>query len=48
MLSRGIAGVRGTTVIVTLPGSPTAVNESLDVLLPWLFHSFRMMRGEEH
>jgi molybdenum cofactor biosynthesis protein MoaC len=48
MLSRGIAGVRGTTVIVTLPGSPNAVNESLDVLLPWLFHSFRMMRGEEH
>jgi molybdenum cofactor synthesis domain-containing protein len=48
MLSRGVAGVRGKTVIVNLPGSPNAVNESLDVLLPWLFHSFRMMRGGEH
>jgi molybdenum cofactor biosynthesis protein MoaC len=48
MLSRGVAGVRGRTLIVNLPGSPNAVNESLDVLLPWLFHSFRMMRGEEH
>jgi molybdopterin biosynthesis enzyme MoaB len=48
MLSRGIAGVRGKTVIVNLPGSLNAVNESLDVLLPWLFHSLRIMRGGGH
>lgn len=48
MLSRGVAGVRGKTMIVNLPGSLDAVHESLDVLLPWLFHSFRMMHGEEH
>lgn len=48
MLSRGIAGVRGRTIIINLPGSVNAVNESIDVLFPWLFHSFDMMRGEEH
>ncbi len=48
MLSREIAGVRGRTIIVNLPGSLNAVNESMDVLFPWLFHSFNMMRGEEH
>jgi molybdenum cofactor synthesis domain-containing protein len=48
MLSRATAGVRGKTVIVNLPGSLNAVNESMDMLFPWLFHSFRMMRGEGH
>ncbi len=48
MLSRATAGVRGRTLIVNLPGALSAVNESLDVLLPWLFHSFKMMRGEGH
>jgi molybdenum cofactor synthesis domain-containing protein len=48
MLSRSVAGVRGKTVIVNLPGSKAAVEESLDALLPWLFHALRMMRGEGH
>ncbi len=48
MLSRGVAGVRGKTVIVNLPGSTTAVKESMDVLLPWLFHSMEMMKGKGH
>ena len=48
MMSRGAAGVRGKTVIVNLPGSRNAVNESMDVLFPWLLHAFVMMRGEEH
>ncbi|MBI5473476.1 MAG: bifunctional molybdenum cofactor biosynthesis protein MoaC/MoaB [Ignavibacteriae bacterium] len=48
MLSRATAGVRGRTLIVNLPGSVNAVNESLDVLLPWLFHSFAMMKGGGH
>lgn len=48
MLSRGTAGVRGRTLIVNLPGSPHAVTESLDILLPWLLHAFSMLRGEGH
>ena len=48
MLSRSIAGVRGKTVIVTLPGSKNAVTESLDALLPALLHVFRMLQGEGH
>ncbi len=48
MLSRGVAGVRGRTVIINLPGSLNAVNDSLDVLFPWLFHSFSMLRGGGH
>jgi molybdenum cofactor biosynthesis protein MoaC len=48
MLSRAKAGVRGSTIIVNLPGSRTAVEESLDAILPGLLHGFRMMRGEGH
>lgn len=48
MLSRATAGVRGRTVIVNLPGSLNAVNESMDALFPWLFHSLDMLRGKEH
>ncbi|HCA81405.1 MAG TPA: bifunctional molybdenum cofactor biosynthesis protein MoaC/MoaB [Bacteroidetes bacterium] len=48
MLSRAKAGVRGTTIIVNLPGSRKAVEESLDAILPGLLHGFRMMRGEGH
>jgi cyclic pyranopterin monophosphate synthase len=48
MLSRAKAGVRGTTIIVNLPGSKRAVDESLNALIPGLFHAFRMLRGEGH
>ncbi|HTP79230.1 MAG TPA: bifunctional molybdenum cofactor biosynthesis protein MoaC/MoaB [Bacteroidota bacterium] len=48
MLSRGKAGVRGKTIIVNLPGSRRAVEESLDVLFPALLHVLRMMEGEGH
>jgi cyclic pyranopterin monophosphate synthase len=48
MLSRAKAGVRGSTIIVNLPGSRKAVEESLDAILPGLLHGFRMMRGEGH
>ncbi len=48
MLSRSIAGVRGKTVIVSLPGSKNGVSESLDALLPALLHVFNMMKGEAH
>jgi molybdopterin adenylyltransferase len=46
MLSRAVAGVRGRTLIINLPGSPKAVQEWLDVLLPVLPHAVRTLRGE--
>ncbi|HZT11356.1 MAG TPA: MogA/MoaB family molybdenum cofactor biosynthesis protein [Candidatus Baltobacteraceae bacterium] len=46
MLSRGIAGVRNKTLIVNLPGSPKAVAESVDVILPVLPHAIELLRGE--
>jgi len=48
MLSRGVAGVRGKTMIINLPGSKRAVAESLDALFPGLFHAFAMLRSDEH
>jgi molybdenum cofactor biosynthesis protein MoaC len=48
MLSRSIAGVRGKTVIVSLPGSKNGVTESLDALFPAVLHVFNMLQGEGH
>ena len=48
MLSRGIAGLRGKTIIVNLPGSKKGVADSLDALFPALLHSVRMLAGEGH
>lgn len=48
MLSRGITGVRGKTLIVNLPGSSKGAEESLDAVLPGLLHAFKMMRGGSH
>ena len=47
MLSRGIVGMRGRTLIVNLPGSPKAVQEGLDVLLPVLPHALGQLTGED-
>ncbi|MBI4279200.1 MAG: MogA/MoaB family molybdenum cofactor biosynthesis protein [Armatimonadetes bacterium] len=46
MLSRSVAGVRGCTLIVNLPGSPKAVREWMDVLLPVLPHAVDLIRGK--
>jgi molybdopterin adenylyltransferase len=45
MLSRGVAGAVGGTLVVNLPGSPRAVRESLDVLLPVLPHAVELLAG---
>jgi molybdopterin adenylyltransferase len=45
MLSRGVAGVRGQTLIVNLPGSPRAAVESLEAVLPALPHSVELLSG---
>ena len=46
MLSRGVAGAVGPALVVNLPGSPRAVRESLDVLLPVLPHAVELLAGE--
>jgi cyclic pyranopterin phosphate synthase len=48
MLSRAIAGIRGTTVIVNLPGSVRGVSESLDALFPGILHIHKMLAGYGH
>jgi molybdopterin adenylyltransferase len=46
MLSRGVAGTVGGVLVVNLPGSPRAVRESLEVLLPVLPHAIELLAGE--
>lgn len=45
MLSRAVTGLRGTTMIVNLPGSPRGVQENLAVLLPALPHALAKLKG---
>ena len=46
MLSRGVAGIRGRTLIVNLPGSPRAVRENVAVILPALPHALAKLQGD--
>jgi cyclic pyranopterin monophosphate synthase len=48
MLSRGVAGIRGNTIIINLPGSETAVSQSLNALFPGIMHAYEMMAGHGH
>ena len=46
MLSRSVAGIRGSTLIISLPGSPKGVRECLDVVTPVLGHALHLLGSE--
>ncbi len=47
MLSRAVSGIRKKTLIVNLPGSPKAVKESLEYVLPHIGHGLGILRGTD-
>lgn len=47
MLGRGVSGIRKQTLIINLPGSPKAVRESLEFILPEMEHGLRILCGQE-
>ncbi|NLV76229.1 MAG: MogA/MoaB family molybdenum cofactor biosynthesis protein [Tissierellia bacterium] len=46
MLSRGVSGIRGETLIINLPGSPKAVKESLDYAIDSIHHGLEILTGQ--
>lgn len=48
VLSRGICGIRGNTIIINLPGSPKAVKESLEAVMDLIPHALEMLKGGGH
>jgi molybdopterin adenylyltransferase len=46
MLSRSVAGIRGNTLIITLPGSPKGVRETLEIVRPVLPHALELLKKE--
>ena len=48
MLSRGIAGFIGDSLIITLPGSPKGAEESMQAIFPYILHVFRVKEGVKH
>ena len=45
ILSRGVCGIRGSVLIVNMPGSPKAVKECVEVIRPVLSHAAALLRG---
>jgi molybdopterin biosynthesis enzyme MoaB len=48
VLSRGVCGVAGTTLVINLPGSPGGVRDGLAVLADVLHHALGQIAGEDH
>ena len=48
MLSRGVAGFIKNTLVITLPGSPKGVAETIDAIFPYVLHVFRVKEGVQH
>jgi cyclic pyranopterin monophosphate synthase len=48
MLSRGVAGFIKNTLVITLPGSPKGVAETIDAIFPYVLHVFRVKEGVRH
>lgn len=48
MLSRGVAGMKGRTLVLTLPGSTGGATETMDALFPYVLHIFRVAQGMRH
>jgi molybdopterin biosynthesis enzyme MoaB len=46
MISRAVAGVRGKTLIINLPGSPKGALENLEAVLPALEHAIAKIQGD--
>ncbi|GMN47093.1 hypothetical protein TIFTF001_016272 [Ficus carica] len=47
MLSRSAAGIRGSTLIINMPGNPNAVGECMEALLPALKHALKQIKGDK-
>ncbi len=47
MISRAVAGIRGKSMILNLPGSPKSVRENLAVVLPALKHAIEKIKGDD-
>ncbi|KAJ3681191.1 hypothetical protein LUZ60_015680 [Juncus effusus] len=47
MLSRATAGIRGSTLIINMPGNPNAVSECMEALTPALKHALRQVKGDK-
>jgi molybdopterin adenylyltransferase len=45
-LTRGVAGVRGQTLVINVPGSPKGAVESLEAVMPVLEHALALLRGD--
>ncbi len=48
MLSRGIAGFIGNSLVITLPGSPKGAAESMQAIFPYILHIFKVKEGVKH
>ncbi len=48
MLSRSVAGMRGDTLLLGLPGSTRGASESMDAVFPYILHIFRVRQGARH